>query len=124
MLVPLPSPIPPIQQQERRRITFAPGSSAVHKAPVTIYPSKEQTSKRFSLVLSGKGTVGRGAGLDIGNASKESLNGNGDKIGPNASRESLERKKRRFEGLEKGLAVGRLSRLLGRVRSPPPSPAL
>ncbi|KIO25475.1 hypothetical protein M407DRAFT_25184 [Tulasnella calospora MUT 4182] len=52
-------------QKRNRRITFAPSSGAVHRAPVTIYPQKDD-QKRFSLVLTGKGTVGRGAGLDIG----------------------------------------------------------
>ncbi|KAG9002802.1 hypothetical protein FRB93_011404 [Tulasnella sp. JGI-2019a] len=129
-----------------RRISFAP-SSAVHKAPVTIYPQKEETS-RFSLVLTGKGTIGRGTGLDVGTGDSQAENGSRDSLvqpetvtksrikdrsgskskppkgaaSPLQSSESLlsttSRSRRSiFEGLETGVAVGKLKRLLGRGKS-------
>ncbi|KAG8876265.1 hypothetical protein FRB97_004307 [Tulasnella sp. 331] len=128
-----------------RRISFAP-SSAVHKAPVTIYPQNDETT-RFSLVLTGKGTVGRGAGLDVGrggrtdNESRSSVISSGAAITsridgrteskrkgskgmmtPLQSTESLlsttTRSRRSiFDGLETGVAVGKLKKLLGRGKS-------
>ena len=116
----------------KRRITFAP-SSAIHRAPVTIYPqAMNDGSKRFSLVLTGKGTVGRGAGLDVGNGpSSEHLpitpeTPEGSPL-PNMGEEPVvpeppaSRTRRAvFDGLEKGVAASKLNRLLGRSKKTVP----
>lgn len=107
-------------QKRSRRITFAPSSGAVHRAPVTIYPQKDD-QKRFSLILTGKGTVGRGAGLDIGQGEHEDDEGvqapplEQTSSAPGSVMPASPRSRRMvFDGLERGIAAGRLNWLLGR----------
>ncbi|KAG8971342.1 hypothetical protein FRC05_011334 [Tulasnella sp. 425] len=116
-------------QKRNRRITFAPSSEAVHRAPVTIYPQSDNM-KRFSLVLTGKGTIGRGAGLDIGQGERdgdedasvpalEQTNTNSAPASVLAHIPASPRSRRMvFDGLEKGIAAGRLNWLLGRDGKP------
>ncbi|KAG9009375.1 AP-3 complex subunit delta [Tulasnella sp. 427] len=105
--------------KRNRRIAFAPSSEAVHRAPVTIFPQKDD-AKRFSLVLTGKGTVGRGAGLDIGegegslSAPSMEQTSSAPTLMSEPSPASSRSRRTVFDGLERGIAAGRLQRLLGR----------
>ncbi|KAG8900276.1 hypothetical protein FRB99_006144, partial [Tulasnella sp. 403] len=96
---------------------FSIPSAAMHKAPVTIFPQTEGDTRRFSLVLSGKGTAGRGAGLDVGIGIEDDVEAftithpetsTTEVVGvvPSRSRRAV------FEGLEKGLAATKLQSLL------------
>ncbi|KAG8927378.1 hypothetical protein FRC02_008239 [Tulasnella sp. 418] len=113
-----------------RRRSFTPSSSsssALHMAPVMIYPVKKteaDENRRFSLVLDGKGTIGRGSHVvvdDIEDEDEETAENGGDPVGEGTSHDVQHERGRRlraklFEGLEKGVAAGKLSQLLGRSK--------